>query len=348
MASKRTTLPKDFEDLLEAGDLVALQGVFDKCRLDARGGFDKGTALSFASCPDELARWLVEQGLDVDAPNLTAQRTPLHDRAGSWSSIAVLVELGADVDARDKRGLTVMHAAVTKPQHVALLIASGAELDPVTDRGVTPLRALLSSCQNADIPRVAESAALLLAAGAAVPDNAQALVTRIGTSFEFHRSGFNVDLLDETDAGLQRLYELFDVRPVPRRVPHDGSSPIRVTATDVSGQYDELWALLVPSSGPAGTVQGEVLRLAGKISREIAGNGSVNWDDDFRAMVDDLGVLLVSGDRVGDPDELAAVLRRLRTGAASDAELRSVRDAAVDWILANPNPTPLPTPSYRR
>ena len=347
MASKRKTLPKDFGDLLKTGDVVALQAVFDKCALDARGGYQKGTALSFTDCPDELARWLVERGLDVDAPSLTTQRTPLHSRAAAWPSVAVLIELGADVNARDKSGSTPMHAAAARPHHLELLIAAGAEVDPVYNRGITPLRAALISCANADIPLVAESATLLLDAGAAVPDNAKELVTRIGKNFEFHRSNFNAESLEETDAGLQRLYELFDVAPVAPRVTHDGTSRIEVTATDVTDQYDELWTLLVPSSGPAETVQGEVLRVAGKLSREIAGNGSINWNEDFRAMTDALGTHLASGEPVADLEELVPILRRIRTGGATEGELRSVRDAAVAWVLANPDPTPLPTPTYR-
>lgn len=101
---KRKTLPKDFDDLLVSGNLAELQAVFAKCELDARGGYEKGTALSFADCPDELARWLVGEGLDVDAASLTTQRTPLHARSATWPSIAVLIELGADVNARDRTG----------------------------------------------------------------------------------------------------------------------------------------------------------------------------------------------------------------------------------------------------
>lgn len=347
MARKRKTLPKDFGDLLKAGDLAALRAVFDRCELDARGGYGKGTALSFADCPDELARWLVGEGLEVDAVNLTAERTPLHDRASYWPSIAVLIELGAGVDARDKSGTTVLHTAVTKPHHVALLLAAGAEVDPVDGQGSTPLRSGLVRCSNIEIAAIAESVTLLLAAGAAVPEDVDALVTRIGTDFEFHRSNFNNDLVTATAAGLQRLYELFDVAPVPSRVTHDGRSRIEVTATDVDGQYAELWALLVPSSGPAGIVQGEVLRIAGKLAREIGGNGSVNWSDDFRAMTDALGAHLASGRAVTNLDELAPILRRIRTGHAEDPDLGSMQDAAVAWILANPDPTPLAAPSYR-
>ncbi len=240
-----------------------------------------------------------------------------------------------------------MHAAVTRPHHLELLIASGAEVDPVYNHGITPLRAGLISCSNAGIPRVAQSAAVLLAAGAAVPDDATELVTRIGTNLEFARSKFNPDFIEETDAGLAQLYELFDVAPVPGRVTHEGTSRIQVTTTDVDSRYDELWTLLVPVSGPAANVQGEALRLVGQISREIAGNGSINWNNDFRAMTDAIGVHLASGRPVANLDELAPTLKRIRTGGADAADLRSMKDAAVTWILANPDPTLLPTPSYR-
>src|SRR5438876_138196 len=86
---KRKTLPKDFEDLLKAGDLAKLQAVFDACDVDARGGYAKQTALAFNECPDALARWLVGQGADLSASD-TWGNTPLHSRARSWrGNIAV-------------------------------------------------------------------------------------------------------------------------------------------------------------------------------------------------------------------------------------------------------------------
>lgn len=216
MATKRKTLPKDFDDLLKSSDLTALQAFFAKCELEARGGYDKGTALSFEGCPDDLARWLVGQGLDVDAPSLGARRTPLHSRTVRWAaSIAVLIELGADLNARDAMNRTPMHEAVMRPHHLKELITAGADVDGGGVR-TTPLRAGFITCENAHIHLLAESAELLLAAGATVPEDAQRHVARIGANFERGRSNFNPELVDETSAALQRLYELFDVSPVPR------------------------------------------------------------------------------------------------------------------------------------
>lgn len=64
---------------------------------------------------------------------------------------------------------------------------------------------------------------------------------------------------------------------------HDGTSPIVATAATPEDRFDELWNLLVPSGGPSATVQGEVIRIAGKIHDEWHRNGGCNWDRDFAA-----------------------------------------------------------------
>jgi len=65
--AKKKILPKDFEALLERGDLKKLKEVFASCNVDARGGYAKQTALAFDRCPDELARWLVAEGQPLEA-----------------------------------------------------------------------------------------------------------------------------------------------------------------------------------------------------------------------------------------------------------------------------------------
>jgi hypothetical protein len=65
MAQKRTTLPKDFEELLAKADLPTLKAVFGRCEVDARGGFSRQTALAYDNCPHELTVWLVAHGADL-------------------------------------------------------------------------------------------------------------------------------------------------------------------------------------------------------------------------------------------------------------------------------------------
>lgn len=88
-------------------------------------------------------RLLVEQGVDLNAPN-SAGVTPLHIAAlnGSLNLAELLLAHGAAVQARDRYGLTPLHLA-TQYGHVELirlLLDRGAELEARTnDRGLMPL-----------------------------------------------------------------------------------------------------------------------------------------------------------------------------------------------------------------
>lgn len=349
MAKKRKTLPKDFEEMLKTSNLADLQAVFAACELDARGGYAKQTALAFDECPDELARWLVAQGADVNAEDLYGQ-TPLHARAGDWQGrLDVLLELGADVHAGEGGRGTPLHRAATagRVAHARQLIAHGARVDAHDKQGFTPLEIALRGCSNAQIEAVVDLAAVLLDAGATVTDRMPAFVTRIGEQFEFHRAGFNPDSLATTDAALHRLYALFGVPPVPRRMMHDGKAPIVATAARWQDAHQQLWELLVPSQGAARTVQGEVIRISGRIARELDGNGGANWDRQFRLMVDAWHRHVASGTPL-PPAELAKADAIVAEIDRNGGDCEAMMELAVSWVARNPEPIPLPPPAYQR
>ena len=348
--AKNRTLPKDFEDLLKEGDLAKLKAVFEKCSLDARGGFSKQTALAFEDCPDELARWLIEQGLDISAVDSRGS-TPLRSRARSWRGrIAGLISLGADVNQGDGEKGTALHAAAGAhhEENVKILLENGARVDALDKLSMTPLEYALQMTSNATIERMAMVADLLLTAGASKRPAMKEFVTRIGTNFEFHRSNFNPESLDATSAALDHLYELFDVAQVQRRSMHDGISPIVAKASRWEDRHQELWQLLVPSSGAAQTVQGEVIRISGRIASELEGNGGVNWDEQFRQMTDAWLTHIKSGNPLSpaETDEAASLVKEIK-GRNGDA--RRMCELATTWVMNNPKPVPLPKPTlYER
>jgi hypothetical protein len=206
----------------------------------------------------------------------------------------------------------------------------------------------LATCSNIDIPDAVLFAEALLAAGAQRTPRMRTLVTELGQRFEFHRSGFAADSVDEVSAALEKLYRLFDVPPVGRRAMHDGVSPISVPAGAWQSQHATLWELLVPSSGAAATVQGEVIRLSGRLAREILDNGAANWDADFKVMVRAFGELTSRGHALGPSDttERDEVIASLLRRPGDDVE--RLAPLAVRWVLANPTPLRLETPAYRR
>lgn len=349
---KRKTLPKDFAELLEQASFAELVAVFDACELEATGGYSKSTALGFYNCPDDLVRWLVEQGADLNAGD-TYQRTPLHHRSSSWiGGVDLLLDLGANIEAEDYQGDTPLHAAAKshKAENLAALIRRGASIEARSRQGHNVLHIALATTRNADIEASAKIAQTLLAAGLQADDGMLAEVQRIGREFEFHRATFNPDYLEATQAGLSSLYQLFDVTPVAARKVHDGQAAIVVAPGGWFEQHQQLWALLVPSSGAALTVQGEVIRISGRISREIHHNGSANWDGDFKAMLTALVGHLGSGVALPAVElaEAQALAVALRGGDDDVGHTDRLCELTVHWVIANPQPLPLATPAYSR
>lgn len=346
---KRRTLPKDFQGMLEHGDVREIMEVFDACDVNAVGGYGKQTAVAFDLIPDEIVRWLVAQGADLSARN-TWGRTPLHERVISRrSSIAILLQLGADVSATDGNGNTPLHAA-SESHHagsVGLLLAHGAHVDAVNNQGLTPLESGLRTCRNIDIVNTVDVVRALLGAGARMTEGCAPLVQAIGQTFEFHREGFHKESVAAVSESLHTLYGIFGVTPAPRRQMHDGGSPIVPCSATWQEQHEELWGMLVPSSGPAGTVQGEVIRISGRIVREIDGNGGVNWDADFAAMADQLVRLLGSGSPLST-DEMREVRDIVGSIRGRDSRSSRLAEFAVAWVLRNPSPVPLGTVGYKR
>ncbi len=289
MAKKRKTLPKNFKELIEENNIEKLKKVFDSCELDARGGYGKATALSFFNIPDEIVHWLVENGADIEAVD-NYGRTALHQHTMARSgNISVFLELGANVKAKDKYGNTPLHFAAGSGFNVLSvkqLIEYEAETNALNENGQTPLERALSRANNIDIVHLVEISEILLQRESEITQKMKDAVTTIGENFEFHRENFNKDSLQETDKALTNLYELYKVSPVKRRIMHDGVSPIIVSDTNWQKQFEELWELLIPSNGSAKTVQGEVIRIAGKVRDEIYRNGGRNWNIQFKKILD--------------------------------------------------------------
>ena len=352
-AAKLKKLPKDFPQLLQASpfDLEAVKAVFARCAIDARGGYMEETALMMSGCTVELAHWLVAQGADVNAVDKYGN-TALH----AWSRrvwktlpVALLLELGCQADARDKEGLTPLHCAADGKnlEAVRTLLAHGVECNAVDQNQHTPLEYALLRASNLDLPRLAPVAEALLQAGATVSSKARDYTRKLATTFDFHRAKLDAALLQAGSSALDTLCGLLSVeKPVPRRL-HDGSEAITVNASSWQKQHAELWQLLVPSSGPAKTVQGEVIRISGRIGDELQRNGGCNWDTHYDAMAEALLGHVQTQVALSEEElrELRAAVKSLRREDASNATLARL---SVAWVLKNPTPVTLSKPTYNR
>jgi len=137
----------DLFEAASAGDLDRLTELlaYDPASVDTHSA-DGFTALHFAAFfgRAEAARLLVNHAADVDAHGTGWMTgTPLHSAAsGSHAEVAgVLLEAGADPNARQSGGWTPLHAAARAGDvaSVTLLLASGADAAAANDEGSSVL-----------------------------------------------------------------------------------------------------------------------------------------------------------------------------------------------------------------
>ena len=349
MAKKKKTLPANFKELLEAKDLDALKAVFNECELNAYDRYSfKTPALSFYKIPLELMDWLITQGADINARD-EYERTPLHYHAqvNNVEKVALLLEKGADIESKAAYDETPLFAAGYHPEVTTLLIAKGADVKAKNDMKHTPMEAMLHTVQSIDISKAAKTAELYLKAGLKPTKFAKEQITRIGEDFEFHREKFNPEYLEETDAGLQQLYKLFNVPSVPRRIQHDGQSAIILTGDTWEKRYMQAWDSLVPSNGSAATVQGEVVRIAGRINLELLRNAMGNWDKEYRKMLTAISGYLQQGNSLSE-SELAEVSDIQKHILEDDGTgTKRLCELATAWVVQNPQPIALGKVNYK-
>ena len=354
MAKKRVTLPKEFKDLMDEGNIEALKAVYNRCELTAHDGrFSLCTPLHMGGVPDELVIWLVEKGLDINIPDYYGA-TPLYRQAIlGRDTVKLLLELGADIGKPNTYGETPLHVAAEffHPKTVKLLIDKGADVNAKNDMGRIPLASVLMVCRGIYIAQTAEIASMLLDAGAKKTSAMKEKVENIGKDFEFHRESIHPDYIEGADKGLAKLYELFDVKPVEKRLTHDGYSPIELVEGSWEEQYEELWSFLIPSSGAAKTVQGEVIRIPGRVRDELDRNGGANWDRDYRKMLQALPQYLSLGNSLSDQEleEIKGLIAQVH-GKDFDDEPRLNRlcQLAIAWVKQNSEPLLLEKTSYKR
>ncbi len=356
MPKLRKTLPKDFQDLINAGDDNALKAALLKCEVGAYHGYSKDTALFYPGLSREIVEWLLARGEKINHQNHSG-RTPLHAQAESEKgSVALYLELGAALEATDLWNETPLFRAAVcyRTENVRILIAHGANIhqkDKIFNRN--PLEAMLSGCMNAHIESAAEIAELFLNAGMKVNADMKKSVLRIGNDYEFYKSEFPAEFAESTKRGMTRLYELFDVPPVPPVEKHMENAPITVGNDSWWKCHDELWKKLVPPKGHADTVQGEVIRCSGKLARELMDNGAMNWDGEYRTMLKKMPEYFQMGNplETAMQQETEAIVSRIlamKYPERIDREPERIMEFAVAYVRLNPDPISLKETDYSR
>ncbi len=136
--------PVSFAEACALGDDARAKQLLDPQVLHARtaDGFPPvGLAIFFGH--GALARWLIEQGADVNAAADNPQRvTPAHAAAATCDheTMRLLLECGADANARQQLDYTPLHGAASRGdvEMAELLLAHGADRNAKASDGMTP------------------------------------------------------------------------------------------------------------------------------------------------------------------------------------------------------------------
>lgn len=358
---KRKTLPSNFSELLEKGDIEALKAVFDKCEINAVSTY--GNAFNETPLPREFAFWLKEQGCDINLKNRYGE-TPIFSHASSYlGDVALLLELGADGNEINSDRETPLHYAAKygRIDAVNALLKYGVNVnarskDSLTGEKFTPLEITLDEKirQENDLLIICKA---LIDAGAKITRTSKKLISKIGKEREYFKAQLaNSNDVDMTsflaeEAGMKGLYELFSVKPEKaiNLDIHDGVSKIKVKEKNTKKAFQKLWDYLVPNSGAAATAQGEVIRIVGKVCREILDNGGINWDNDFRKMLKSLLQYFQMGNSLPKKDigKIQVIVDTIYNGDF-DEICEELIAYAVSWVGRNPDLLALIPPTYKR
>ncbi len=350
MAKKRKTLPDDLQEIIDSSDIERFKAVFDKCEISATNrGKTAANVFTYKNLTVGHICFLAENGIDLNADSGWG-KTPAAFLADDIDLLKCLIEHGADIEhaVDELHGNALFICAWThRAKAVENLLACGADPEPCGGwEKNTALDEALRCSRGIDTVNMVRIAKALLAAGAKPSDKTSGYVTRIGEDFEFHRPGFNPEYVDEYSRALDELYSVFKVTPVPRRVVYDGKTPITVSGKTWQEQYDELWKLLVPGSGHANTVQGEVIRIMGRITNELLDNGGINWDGEYSKMAAALPAYFRTAEG-GTAEKACALAAKISPKSGEDL-LYPLTETAVKWVLENNEPAALNTVDYKR
>lgn len=111
-------------------------------------------------------------------------------------------------------------------------------------------------------------------------------------------------------------------------------------------QHEELWQMLVPSTGAASSIQGELIRIVGKATDEIYRNGGANWEYEYPKMMDAIPKYIKMG-KFDKSDEIIELSKKINANSDKD-ELYLLSQLIVEWVLANPDIIELKNVDYKR
>ena len=348
----RKTLPSDIEEVIASGDVEAVARAVERCEVGAylRGSAYESRLMHFPAS-EEITDFLLARGEDINSRD-RYERTPIHARV--WSrcldQIPLLVARGGDINARDTSDQTALFGVVERfpVADVSRMMSWGADPLVVADSRVygkaTLVENVVSWHNFLDAPRALAVIRWLLSVGAPVGERvpiALRSMDRMRCTFITHGLPETVSqtVFDEASAALSELCSLFGVEQrEAQRAPAVGERLTFDAGATPTQMFSRLWDQLVPDSGQCKTLQGEVIRIAGRVGHEVFDNGGINWDRSFGKLLDQYLRVVASGVPL-PPDSLSraeAAVASLKGRSMSHQAVDDITELAVEWVRLNP------------
>ncbi|MBF1214573.1 MAG: hypothetical protein HXM17_06705 [Fusobacterium periodonticum] len=211
----------------------------------------------------------------------------------------------------------------------------------------TPLVKAFSICRLENLQAMVEISDLLYDG---TTDSIKAFIIRLDEWLdEYSKFKDNSELTEKREA-LNYLIKKFEVE-LPKKIErYNGKSKIKIKSTGWQNQHSELWEQLVPEIGVAETLQGEVIRLSGKIAYEIIDNGGLNWGKKYKELLRNLIKYLkmatpLSKDYLERAEEIEDDLDE-NINVVTDDEIELLMEYAVKWVQQNLTPISLGKVDY--
>jgi hypothetical protein len=252
-------------------------------------------------------------------------------------AVRLLLDRGAEVNAAEERQQwTALHFAARDngSEIVGILLEAGADATAVEAEGNTPLHhCLLGKCDL-------DAVKLLLEYGADPKRK-----NREGDSpivmGKYSEDKALQKVLRETKAvHKKRPAAAKKSKPAPKK-----KSPQKKEAAWI-GEHRKLWKALVPARGPAQSLQGELIRLTGKLADEAYRNGNMNWRKEHERAWNFVGRSLRDPDLFSQK-QLAEIDRHVQwiidhndiiPVEDKDSPYEVLSQRAVEWCLAHAKP----------
>ena len=350
--SLRKTLPADIEQIIASGDVEAVARAVARCEIGAylRGAVYEPRLMHFPAS-EEITDFLLARGEDINSRD-RYERTPIHARVRSrcLDQIPLLIARGGDINARDTSDQTALFGVVERfpVADVSQMITWGADPLVVADSRVYGKATLVESVvawhNFLDTPRALAVIRLLLSVGAPVGERVSTALRsmdRMRCTFITHGlpDHLSQSQVDEASAALSELCALFAVEQrEAQRAPVVGERLELDPSVPALRQHGELWDLLVPDSGQCQTLQGEVIRIAGRVGYEVYDIGGINWDRSFGALLDQYLRVVASGVSL-PPDSLSraeAAVASLKARSMNTGDVDEITKLSVSWVRLNP------------